>query len=89
MTTRYTVGRVRPPGTPADDLGPGEFAWDGRRVPPCWVACCPEPGGDLACLDVHTVEVEPSGMISVREEVRFPRGWHGFLQGGVWRELWP
>jgi hypothetical protein len=81
------TGRRRPEGTPWDDLDPGDYCWDGRHSPPCWVVCGPE--GDLQDLATYTVETHANGTISVADEIWFSGGWRGWLTEGVWKERWP
>ena len=67
-------------------LKPGQYGIgrDGR-----WYARPPVAHHHLGCLDNHEVTDNTDGTITVKPSILVETGkhvWHGFLEGGVWRE---
>lgn len=75
----------------ADDKGhlwlkAGEYGWDPKHG--CWMAVT--PNDHWGNLSSHTVTEHADGTITVSPSIRVSDGdgelWHGWLEGGVWRE---
>lgn len=64
---------------------PGDFA--GPLRDSTYVVC--DPNGESYSLRKHTVEDHPDGTITVRPSIvsPFERGYHGWLEHGVWRPV--
>src|SRR5207237_213738 len=79
---------------PYPRLTPGEY---GKRLDGVRYGCPPQPPGDpfdylYANLARHAVNVHPDGTVTVTPSILVSRPggatetWHGFLEGGRWRE---
>lgn len=68
--------------------GLGEYGKDSQGV---WWAKVPVPGFSTAALSDHEVVEHEDGTISVLPSILMERedgrSWHGYLTGGVWREV--
>lgn len=79
MMQRFPVKDVEP-----HLLKPGEFGTCHGQ----WYART--PNGLLADLECHDVTVDAAGLVTVEPSILVKGGdlgqWHGYLEGGVWRE---
>jgi hypothetical protein len=93
MSAGDTVqGRRVPDETPVHELEPGDYRREGERI--LW-GCA--PNGEIARVDRRwSIVEEPDGTITVGPLseggsssilIHGPRGWHGYLEHGVWREV--